>query len=162
MISLWLSSIYRNFFRIVEDWSWFTEWEVHCWFQQTNTDWVKPMHVWWMFYIIRISVNCVLESFLELITVTLYLTALFIEFFNNKKEFIDLFQLIFKLWYYICTCMNILNLFPLTNKLFVIRCLFTCHSSEDYGYRTLLHISTCIINMPVSKIYLDLLFPIPP
>lgn len=55
------------------------------------------MHVWWMFYIIRISVNCVLESFLELITVTLYLTALFIEFLNNKKEFIDLFQLIFKL-----------------------------------------------------------------
>lgn len=123
MISLWLSSIYRNFFRIVEDWSWFTEWEVHCWFQQTNTDWVKPMHVWWMFYIIRVSVNCVLESFLELITVTLYLTALFIEFFNNKKEFIDLFQLIFKLWYYICTCMNILNLFPLTNKLLLDVCL---------------------------------------
>lgn len=58
MISLRLSHMYRNFFRIVRDWSWFTEWEVHYRFQQTNTDWVKLMHVWWMSYIIRVSVNC--------------------------------------------------------------------------------------------------------
>lgn len=49
------------------------------------------MYDWWMFYIIRIFVNCVLESFLELIIVILYFIVLFIEFFNNKKEFIDLF-----------------------------------------------------------------------
>lgn len=54
--------------------------------------------------------------------------------------------------------MNILNLFPLTNKLLLDVCLHVI--PQDYGYRTLLHIS--IINMPVSKIYLDLLFPIPP
>lgn len=78
---------------------------------------------------------CLLESFLELVTVTLCLTALFIEFFNNKKEFIDLFQLIFKLWYYICTCMNILNLLPLTNKLLSDVCLqvFPVREREKEG-----------------------------